>query len=169
MVRLDGQKTQNSKLFKKVQERLNNPGIDQSVKQIRNCWKILKTSYYNAKKQYSNCGHKFSMFLGEGGNDARTTICKRRWKWSGCGFWGGIVWWESPSRTPLSMMLKLASLVSLANNTASLTNICEQVRLTYVICSLWATAACHVWIFGVCCVYCHTTALSSVIIEPFFS
>ncbi|KAM9321785.1 uncharacterized protein KZ484_021858 isoform 1-T2 [Pholidichthys leucotaenia] len=47
---MDGRKTRNGKLFKKVADYLDRAGFKRSPEQIRVRWKHLKQTYYNAKK-----------------------------------------------------------------------------------------------------------------------
>ena len=54
---LDGRKTRNTELFKKVHEKLSEAGVDRNVEQIRNRWKTLKAGYYKAKQHNSKSGY----------------------------------------------------------------------------------------------------------------
>ncbi|XP_057705514.1 uncharacterized protein LOC130923669 [Corythoichthys intestinalis] len=57
IARLDGRKTRNRELFKKVHEKLQEAGIDRSVDQKRNRWKTLKTGYHKAKEKNNRSGY----------------------------------------------------------------------------------------------------------------
>ncbi|XP_029352781.1 uncharacterized protein LOC115038088 [Echeneis naucrates] len=47
---MDGRKTRNGNLFKKVAERMDGEGFERTPEQVRVRWKHLKQAYYNAKK-----------------------------------------------------------------------------------------------------------------------
>ncbi|XP_049900271.1 zinc finger protein with KRAB and SCAN domains 2-like [Epinephelus moara] len=54
---MDGRKTRNGDLFKKVAEQMKEGGSTQTPEQIRIRWKQLKKSYYQARKNNSTSGH----------------------------------------------------------------------------------------------------------------
>ncbi|KAL1246691.1 hypothetical protein QQF64_034380 [Cirrhinus molitorella] len=60
--RLDGRKIRNADLFKTVHEKLKEAGVDRTVEQIKNKWKILKTAYYKAKLNNNRSGMDPSSF-----------------------------------------------------------------------------------------------------------
>lgn len=54
---MDGRKTRNADLFKKVAEQMDEGGFKRTPEQIRVRWKHVKQAYYNARKQNSTSGH----------------------------------------------------------------------------------------------------------------
>ncbi|XP_056135260.1 uncharacterized protein LOC130111976 [Lampris incognitus] len=54
---MDGRKTRNGDLFKKVAEHMVGAGFKRTPEQVRVRWKHLKQAHYNAKKSNSTSGH----------------------------------------------------------------------------------------------------------------
>ncbi|XP_049446709.1 zinc finger protein with KRAB and SCAN domains 2-like [Epinephelus fuscoguttatus] len=54
---VDGRKTRNGDLFKKVAEQMKEGGFTQTPEQICIRWKHLKKTYYQARKNNSTIGH----------------------------------------------------------------------------------------------------------------
>ncbi|XP_041843775.1 uncharacterized protein LOC121641605 isoform X2 [Melanotaenia boesemani] len=54
---MDGRKTRNGRLFKKVAEQMEDAGFKRSPEQVRVRWKHLKQAYYNAKKNNQTSGY----------------------------------------------------------------------------------------------------------------
>ncbi|XP_073678306.1 uncharacterized protein [Garra rufa] len=59
---LDGRKNRNGEIFKRVAERMGEEGYMRSTEQVRTRWKVLKTTYYRAKKQNNTSGSNPSSF-----------------------------------------------------------------------------------------------------------
>ena len=57
VARLDGRKTRNTELFKKVHEKLSEAGVDCNIEQMKNRWKTLRAGYYKAKQHNSKSGY----------------------------------------------------------------------------------------------------------------
>lgn len=64
---MDGRKTRNGELFKKVAGELAKANFSRSAEQVRIRWKALKTAYYKAKRNNNVSGHapQFSPFYEE--------------------------------------------------------------------------------------------------------